>query len=269
MLAILKLGGSILCNKNIPFSIKWDNLDRISMEIRNAIDKYNNNNEHGEYNNNDNSELSLIIIHGGGSFGHPVAKKYLNDKKDSNQFYNMKKGFWDIQKAMRRFNNIVIDELHNYDIPAVSIQPSSFIAFNKEKIHFDTYVIEGMLKRGLVPVIHGDIVLDGERNYRIFSGDHALPYLTKKLKPNLSLHASDVDGVLDSDKNVIEKINSENIKEVLKYLKPSDKNDITGGMYLKVMESYKLGIKTLIFNGNIKGNIYNALLGNVKGTEIN
>ena len=262
MLAILKLGGSILCDKNVPFSIKWDNLERISMEIRNAIDYYDTNDD----------KLNLIIIHGGGSFGHPVAKKYLNkDNKNNNkkEFYNMEKGFWDIQKAMRKFNNIVINNLHDYDIPAVSIQPSSFIAFDKGEIHFDTYAIEGMIKRGLIPVIHGDIVLDGESNYKIFSGDHALPYLTKKLKPNLSLHASDVDGVLDSNNNVIEKINSENINNVLKYLKPSDKNDITGGMYLKVMESYNSGIKTIIFNGNKKGNIYKALIGKVKGTEIN
>jgi isopentenyl phosphate kinase len=276
MLAILKLGGSILCDKNIPFSIKWDNLERISMEIRNAIDYYDN----------INYRLNLIIIHGGGSFGHPIAKKYLktsnelaknnDDDKEANivnkhkkEFYNMEKGFWDIQKAMRKFNNIVIDNLHDYDVPAVSIQPSSFIAFDKGKIHFDTYAVEGMIKRGLIPVIHGDIVLDDEHNYKIFSGDHALPYLTKKLKPNLSLHASDVDGVLDSNNNVIEKINSENINEVLKYLKPSDKNDITGGMYLKVMESYNSGIKTIIFNGNKKGNIYKALIGEVRGTEIN
>ena len=86
MLAILKLGGSILCDKNIPFSIKWDNLERISMEIRNAIDSYNNNND----------KLDLIIIHGGGSFGHPVAKKYLDNKNSKKEFYNMEKGFWDI-----------------------------------------------------------------------------------------------------------------------------------------------------------------------------
>lgn len=260
MFAILKLGGSILCDKNIPFSIKWDNLERISMEIRNAIDYYNSNVD----------KLDLIIIHGGGSFGHPIAKKYLKDKNNNKkEFYNMEKGFWDIQKAMRTFNNIVITNLHNYDIPGVSIQPSSFIAFDGGKIHFDTHVIERMLKRGLTPVIHGDIVLDDENGYKIFSGDHALPYLTKKLKPNLSLHASDVDGVFDSNKKVIKKINSKNINDVLKYLKPSDKNDITGGMYLKVMESYNLGIKTIIFNGNKKGNIYNALIGDVNGTVIN
>jgi isopentenyl phosphate kinase len=259
LFAVLKLGGSILCDKNMPFSIKWDNLERISMEIKNAMEHYKENGK----------DLKLIIIHGGGSFGHPVAKKY----KKEHGFENMDHGFWEIQKSMRRFNNIVIDTLQDYEVPAVSIQPSSFIAFNStddSNLHFDTFAIEGMLKRGLVPVIHGDIVIDeNNENFKIFSGDHALPYLTKKLNPDLSLHASDVDGVLDSNLKVIERINSENIDEVLKFLKPSDKNDVTGGMYLKVMESYKLGIKTVIFNGNKKGNVYDALLKRVKGTFIN
>ena len=254
MFAILKIGGSVLCNKDVPYSIKWDNLERIAEEIRKAIDHYLNKGE----------ELKLILIHGGGSFGHPVAKRYIK-----NRFENMERGFWEIQKAMRRFNTIIVDTLHEYGIPGVSIQPSSFVAFKDEKIHFDTYVIEGMLKRGLVPVIHGDVVVSNS-GYKIFSGDHALPYLSKRLKPDVSLHASDVDGVLDPEGRVIEVINSENIEEVVKYLKYSEKEDVTGGMYLKVMEAYKMGIRVFIFNGNKKGNIYKSLIGDFTvGTRIN
>ena len=98
MLEILKLGESILSDKKQPFSVKWDDLERISSEIKNALDFYKN----------QNKDVDLILVHGGGSFGHPVAKKYLNDKKE---FVNMENGFWEIQKAMRRFNNIVIDTL--------------------------------------------------------------------------------------------------------------------------------------------------------------
>jgi len=57
MFAILKIGGSMLCNKDVPYSIKWDNLERVAMEIRKAMDHYLNKGE----------ELKLILIHGGGS----------------------------------------------------------------------------------------------------------------------------------------------------------------------------------------------------------
>ncbi|HIQ38661.1 MAG TPA: isopentenyl phosphate kinase family protein [Methanothermococcus okinawensis] len=256
MFAILKIGGSVLCNKDIPYSIKWDNLERVAMEIREAMDYYLKREE----------ELKLILIHGGGSFGHPVAKRYIKNGR----FENIDSGFWEIQKAMRRFNTLVIDALHEYGIPGVSIQPSSFVAFRGEEIHFDTYVIEGMVERGLVPVIHGDIVISNRKDYKIFSGDHALPYLSKKLKPDISLHASDVDGVLDLEGRVIKCINSENIREVVKCLKSSEKEDVTGGMYLKVMEAYRMGVKILIFNGNKRGNIYRSLIGDYSiGTKIN
>ena len=256
MFAILKIGGSVLCNKDVPYSIKWDNLERVAMEIRKAMDHYLNKGE----------ELKLILIHGGGSFGHPVAKRYIKNSR----FKDMDRGFWEIQKTMRRLNTLIIDTLHEYGIPGVSIQPSSFVAFREEEIHFDTYVIEGMLKRRLVPVVHGDIVISNREGYRIFSGDHALPYLSKKLKPDISLHASDVDGVLDPEGKVIKSINSENIEEVVKYLKFSKKKDVTGGMYLKVMEAYRMGIKVLIFNGNKEGNIYKSLIGDYSiGTRIN
>lgn len=257
MFAILKLGGSILCDKNVPYSINWENLENIAIEIKEALESYKK----------EGKTLNLIVVHGGGSFGHPVAKKYLKDGK----FVDMGKGYWEIQKAMRKFNNIVIEELQNFEIPAVSIQASSFITFDKSSnLHFDTNAIEKMLENGLIPVIHGDIVIDEKTdNYKIFSGDHALPFLSKKLNPDLSLHASDVDGVWDTEFKTIEKIDSTNIEEVLKSLKTSNKEDVTGGMYLKVMECYNLGVKTIIFNGSKKRNIYNALLKNVKGTSIN
>lgn len=71
MFAILKLGGSILCDKNVPYSINWENLENIAIEIKEAIEYYSSKNE----------DFKLIIVHGGGSFGHPVAKKYLKNEK--------------------------------------------------------------------------------------------------------------------------------------------------------------------------------------------
>ncbi|MBP2200712.1 isopentenyl phosphate kinase [Methanococcus voltae] len=267
MLIVLKLGGSILCDKNIPYSVKWDNLSRICKEIKQFFDEKLMKNPENSINNQEKPKL--IIIHGGGSFGHPVAKKHIiKDNNGNSRFVDMESGYWEIQKAMRKFNDIVISELHSYGIPAVSIQPSSFAMFNKEGLHFDLTVIKKMLDKNLVPVIHGDIVLDELNEYKIFSGDHALPYLSKELKPDLSLHASDVEGVWDNNKDIINTISSENIEDVKKSLSFSSKEDVTGGMYLKVMECFNSGVTSIIFNGNKKDNVYKALNNNVNGTII-
>ena len=256
MMAILKLGGSILSDKNIPYSIKWDNLERIAMEIKNALDYYKS----------QDRDIKLIIVHGGGSFGHPVAKKYLKVENNKKIFINMEKGFWDIQKAMRRFNNIVIDTLQSYDIPAVSIQPSSFVVFG-DKMIFDTSAIKEMLKRNLVPIIHGDITVDDKNGYKIISGDDIVPYLANELKADLILYATDVDGVLINNKP-IKRIDKDNIDEILGYLSGSNSIDVTGGMRYKIEMIRKNRCRGFVFNGNKAKNIYKALLGDVEGTEI-
>ncbi|NPA63258.1 MAG: hypothetical protein GXN95_06900 [Methanococci archaeon] len=256
MLIILKLGGSILSDKNIPYSVKWDNLERIAMGIKNALDHYKNKNK----------DIKLILVHGGGAFGHPVAKKYLKIENGKKSFVNMEKGFWDIQRAMRRFNNIVIDTLQSYDIPAVSIQPSSFVVFG-DKLIFNTFAIKEMVKRNLVPVIHGDITVDDKNNYKIISGDDIVPYLANELKADLILYATDVDGVL-IDNKPINRIDKNNIDEILDYLSGSNSIDITGGMRYKIEMIRKNKCRGFVFNGNKANNVYKALLGEVEGTEI-
>jgi Predicted archaeal kinase len=57
-LIVLKLGGSIITNKKEPFSFNRDVLLRIGNELKSSW------------------PMPLIIIHGGGSFGHPIAEAY-------------------------------------------------------------------------------------------------------------------------------------------------------------------------------------------------
>ena len=56
-LILLKLGGSLLTDKDKPNSIRKDVVKSAIQQIINADEK-------------------IILIHGGGSFGHPLAKKY-------------------------------------------------------------------------------------------------------------------------------------------------------------------------------------------------
>ena len=52
---ILKLGGSVITHKDEYFSPHNENIERLAEEIKKSSSK------------------SLVIIHGAGSFGHPVA----------------------------------------------------------------------------------------------------------------------------------------------------------------------------------------------------
>jgi isopentenyl phosphate kinase len=54
---IIKIGGSVITNKAIQDSFKKDVLDNLAQQIK-------------------KSKKDIIIVHGAGSFGHILAKKY-------------------------------------------------------------------------------------------------------------------------------------------------------------------------------------------------
>ena len=63
----------------------------------------------------------------------------------------------------------------------------------------------------------------------------------------------------------VPEINARNFKDFKKSIGGSASTDVTGGMLHKVEESLliakELGIKTLIINGMVKGNLEKAILG--------
>lgn len=84
---ILKLGGSILTNKNSKKAeVNYTNLNRIANEIKNALINKGMDN----FINNNSSDQGLVIIHGAGSYGHPPAKKYEIGNNFNNDEYPKK-----------------------------------------------------------------------------------------------------------------------------------------------------------------------------------
>jgi len=69
---------------------------------------------------------SLILVHGGGSFGHPLAKRY-KIKDGFNGKVSQLLGFAKTHQAMLALNKLVVDSLIKEKIPAVAVSPSSFI----------------------------------------------------------------------------------------------------------------------------------------------
>ena len=92
MLIFLKLGGSLITNKDIPFSARRDTLKRLGSEIIKAIDLYPN--------------LEILIGHGSGSFGHSTAAKFgtRTGIQSADDWLGFQKVWW----AAHKLNQIVI-----------------------------------------------------------------------------------------------------------------------------------------------------------------
>ncbi|MHA1669573.1 MAG: type 2 isopentenyl-diphosphate Delta-isomerase [Promethearchaeota archaeon] len=250
---ILKLGGGLLTDKNKPFSIRNEILQRSIKEI---ID----------------SNKKLILVHGGGSFGHPIAKKYgISEGIDSSikdQLYGLTK----THEAMVKFNSIIIDVFLDNSYPAISIQPSSMFTKYMNKISIRNIdIFDTLLDLGILPVLYGDILLDKEGNFSIISGDKIIFELCKSLhktRVTKVIFALEKDGLfvqVRSNDDVLIKfapvINSNDLDSVI-LADLGDKIDVTGGIQGKfniIKEISKLNIPIQLINGLKEKYLFKAL----------
>jgi len=250
---ILKIGGSLITKKDSEEpKVDFENLGRICREISGYNGK-------------------LVLIHGAGSYGHPIVKRtgiHEGIKNKQNLF-----DFSETQILQNELNSIVCRELLKNKIPAMPMQASfSAIMESKKLKYLDVEAIKNMVEMGVVPVLFGVPAYDSLQKCSILSGDQIITYLADKLNAKIMIHATDVDGVFDLDpkKNpnakLIEEINDNSF---LKFISGSSNTDVTGGMFGKVKELLESKISSIIINGNIEGRIKKALLyQNVTGTLI-
>ena len=256
-LVILKIGGSVITDKTGELFARTEVINRIAEEVQKA--KLDN----------------LIIVHGGGSFGHPIAKKY--GIKEGLKQESQKIHFAETHHLMTVLNGLVMDALILHNIPAVSITPSSFIITKKGRIFiFDETILRLLLKMRLVPVLYGDAILDNQLGFTVISGDQIISHLARKFEASRIVIGVDVDGLLSSDPKTTKNpklyshLTLKELESKKNNIKLSNFSDVTGGMLGKINELtpiIKQGIPVSIINANKKNRIYKALIGtSVVGT---
>jgi isopentenyl phosphate kinase len=256
---VLKIGGSVITDKNGALAARTEVINRLAEEIAKANAK------------------NLIIVHGGGSFGHPTAQKYgiKEGLKDDAQ----KVGFAETHHVMTVLNGLVMDALVWHEVPAVSITPSSCMLTENGRIKlFDDTVSRMLLKMGFTPVLYGDATLDAKLGFTVLSGDQIVAHLARKLNASKIVLGVDVDGLCDADpktdKNakVYPHLTLQELKAFEGKLGRSTASDVTGGMLGKVTElipAVEQGIPVAIVNAAKPNRVYRALIGEkVEGTII-
>ncbi len=248
---ILKIGGSVLTDKNSELTAKTKVINRLAEEIRSA------------------KKGDLIFIHGGGSFGHPTAQKHQikNGYKEASQ----KIGFAETHHVMTMLNGLVMDALIWHNIPAVAITPSSCIITEEGRIkHFDETILKKMLTMGFLPVLYGDVVLDSKLGFTVLSGDQIISYLARELNAEKVIVGVDVDGVFDEDPKInknakfFDHLNLSELKKLQAKVGRSSACDVTGGMSNKILElvpAIENGSSVEIVNATKPNRILKALMG--------
>ncbi len=251
-LIIIKLGGSVITFKDssVP-KVRISVIKQLSLEIAKL----------------DQKGFKIILVHGAGSFGHPLAKKY----QLTRGFINKRsyEGFYKTILSMQKLNNLIINLFQQAGVPVIGLSPHGFIfQKNGKLLNFDISVIKKLMDHKLIPVLYGDPVLDIKLGCSILSGDVIVPYLAKKLHAKQVVFLSDVDGIFDDDPKInpqaklIPQVNNKNLKKVLSGLKSSGRDDVTGemtGKILSISQNLKR-IPVIIMNG-LNNGIVQAVLG--------
>lgn len=267
-LILLKLGGSVITDKTRPFTARLDVIERLAGEIKNALA------DRGD-------DLRLIIGHGAGSFGHTAAAKYQTHKGAITADSWL--GFAEVAAAAAELNTIVMKALRQAGVPAIRFQPSASTRTRGEQLmYFETHPLKEVLKHGLTPVIYGDVSVDANQGMSIVSTEKLFDNLARELSPQRIILAGQVDGVYDKDPfkypeaELIDSIDRSNWAEVETVLGGSHGVDVTGGMFTKVREMYRLTLamppmQAMIISADEPGHVEAVLKGQMVsfGTLIN
>ena len=226
-LAILKLGGSVITDKDSPETVDDAALGRVLDAIAAAME----------------TDSRLVVVHGGGSFGHVHAAEHGVSTTDGTTEAAAANA---IHGAMKQLNRVVVDELHDREVPALPVHPLSVAARDESGVlALPADSTTGLLAEGFVPVLHGDVIAHAGEGVTVLSGDEIVTSLADSLGASRVGLCSTVRGVLDADEAVIDEITD--FEEVAAVLGDSESTDVSGGMAGKVRELLALGAPAHIF----------------------
>jgi isopentenyl phosphate kinase len=260
-LYFLKLGGSLITDKNTARTARLDVIARLAEEIAQALAN--------------RPDLRLLIGNGAGSFGHVPARRY--GTRQGVHTPDEWRGFAEVWRDAAALNRLVTDGLHAAGLPAVAFPPSAaVIASDGQVVSWDLAPIRLALAAGLLPVVQGDVIFDTVRGGTILSTEDLFEHLARHLQPERILLAGLEEGVwadFPACTRLIDEITPLNLPQVAPALGGSSATDVTGGMASKVNQSLALvqeipGLEIYIFSGKTVGALKKGLAGSSVGTVV-
>ncbi len=183
--------------------------------------------------------ISFTVVHGGG----PRIKRELDKSNIESKFIRGlrvtdEKIINIVESVLIDFNNDIVDSLKKFGTDAVSIhtKKNNVIKVTPEakELGFvgipnkiDNNIIEKILNKKQIPII-SPLGLGNDNHPYNINGDTAAGAIAKSLKSRRLLLMTNVEGVLDKNKKLIDEISS------LEILKMIEDNTITEGMIPKI-----------------------------------
>ena len=183
--------------------------------------------------------LSIVVVHGGG----PRIKRELDKSNIQSKFIRGlrvtdEKIINIVENVLIDFNVDIVDSLKKKGTEAISINTkknniidvvpeTEELGFVGKPSKINNNIIKNVLEKNIIPIISPLGLGKNNQTYNI-NGDTAAGAIAKSLKSRRLILMTNIKGVLDKDKNLVEEITS---SEILKMI---DDEIITEGMIPKI-----------------------------------
>jgi isopentenyl phosphate kinase len=257
----LKLGGSLITEKDRPNTALISQIDEIALQVKEFITMH--------------PDTRLLLGHGSGSFGHVAASRY--HTRDGVQSTEQWQGFTQVWYAARLLNQIVLERFTTVGLPVISFPLSAAAVTNNHKVkEWNTLPILSALEHHLLPVVYGDVVLDEYLGGTILSTEEQFAHLTSLLYPDRILLAGLEPGVwqdFPACTSLISVITPKTYPHIASSIFGSASVDVTGGMSAKVQDMLCLiendpHLCVQIFSGKGSKTVLAALSDEKVGTQL-
>jgi isopentenyl phosphate kinase len=235
MTALVKIGGSVLTDKQRPLVFQHEYARRVAADIR-------------------LSRTVPVIVHGTGSWAKSIGRHYRGD----GGWFRDETGFQMTCLRIRRLQEALAAVLRDEGVVCCPIQANAL--FHRSDGTLDLYdagPIRRLVEAGVSPLLCGDLLVEGPGTFRVVSSDAIAVAVARRVRVTDCVFATDVDGVWDDDGRIIEEITEPDLT-----VSDSDRKDVTGGMSAKIEAALHIaatGASTSIVNGRIRGRVRDAL----------
>jgi len=217
-LVVVKVGGSLITDKSRPLTVRRGELEKVASRLAGLRGGW-----------------GLVVVHGGGSFGHFTVKRLEGGPKP---LLVSEVRYW-MSVLSLEFVRALMDK----GAPAVSIPPMPVARYSGGVLAgVDAGIFKRLLALGVVPVTHGDVVLDDRGEAAILSGDVLACELALALGAGALVFLMPVEGVYSSDPardpgaRLLRVVTPETLGEMPDGVAGVD---VTGGIRLKLREALR------------------------------
>ena len=256
---VIKLGGGLITHKDSMKKFDSDSMGRVAESISSIVEM----------------GVPIIIVHGAGSFGHLLAKKWsISEGVDRNIAEEQRIAVDEIRSDMRELSGLVIDRLADSELESEVLPPSEWAIGTGPRFQGDIANFERVVEAP-IPVTFGDVVNTNDRlEFGILSGDDLMVRLSRELEISHCIFLiGDAEGVLSGPPDqegskLISRLEADEVIEGPHY----SEIDVTGGIGLKIDRAREIALdveEVWILDGRCPKRVVELLsTGETRGTKI-